>query len=151
MDDKAEYRKAYICYFGDEWTSIEQHRGLSDARRDSGYKIDGKRCCAQTITFTQEEDRCQMVTEDSLTDRFALKADSLIRKACAVQMPDALKEAIANHTRYDGEIGSANADFTFEGANTQDWTVPPTVRFTLRLTWKADLNVEGSNTHESEV
>ena len=51
-------------------------------------------------------------------------------------MPDSLRHAIATRAKYDGLIDPANVNFAFIGSNTQDWTSPPTVCFTLRLNWR---------------
>ena len=136
LGDQAEYRRAYICTGGDKWISIEQHLDPASGLRDSGYKLEGRRGCVQTITFIREEDERQAAAVASLAHRFAIEADRLIRGACVTQMPDSLRHAIATRAKYDGLIDPANVNFAFMGSNTQDWTSPPTVCFTLRLNWR---------------
>ncbi len=134
LGDKSEYRRAYICSGSNRWTSIEQQLDPARSMRDSGYELEGRRGCVQTITLHQE---VRQVAVDSLAHSFALEADRLIRGACGTKMPDSLRDAIAARAKYDGVIGSANVNFATIGPNTQDWTVPPTVCLTLRLNWRS--------------
>ena len=136
LGDRAEYWRAYVCPGGDEWITNEHRLDRTDRWRESGYKLEGRRGCVQTITLNQGEDERQMARVAALERSFALGADRLIRNACGTDMPDSLRDAIHARTRYNGVIGPANVTFAFTGANRQDWTNPPTVNFMLCLKWR---------------